>query len=89
MVSLSYRPARNLVSRRQVMNRSFDPLHLVNTYGAFGSISRVRLEVAVEGTDEPVLHEGTVWREYGFAASRAIRAGCRASSPRTICGSTG
>ncbi|MFJ6016784.1 lipase maturation factor family protein [Streptomyces sp. NPDC092952] len=63
---LSYRPARNLVSRRQVMNRSFDPLHLVNTYGAFGSVSRVRLEVVVEGTDERVLHEGTRWQEYGF-----------------------
>ncbi|MCP3818216.1 lipase maturation factor family protein [Streptomyces sp. A3M-1-3] len=63
---LSYRPARNLVSRRQVMNRSFDSLHLVNAYGAFGSISRIRQEVVVEGTDEPVLHVGTVWREYGF-----------------------
>ncbi|MEV7234376.1 lipase maturation factor family protein [Streptomyces sp. NPDC051020] len=66
VVALSYRPARNLISRRQVMNRSFDPLHLVNTYGAFGSISRVRLEIAVEGTDETVLHPGTVWQEYGF-----------------------
>ncbi|AEN13962.1 MULTISPECIES: lipase maturation factor family protein [unclassified Streptomyces] len=66
VVALSYRPARNLVSRGQVMNRSFDPLHLVNTYGAFGSISRMRLEVVVEGTDEPVVHEGTRWREYGF-----------------------
>lgn len=66
VLGLSYRPARNLVSRRQVMNRSFDPLHLVNTYGAFGSISRVRLEVVVEGTDEAVIHEGTRWLEYGF-----------------------
>ncbi|MFE2087626.1 lipase maturation factor family protein [Streptomyces sp. NPDC059460] len=66
VVALSYRPARNLISRRQVMNRSFDPLHLVNTYGAFGSISRVRLEIAVEGTDETVLHPDTVWQEYGF-----------------------
>ncbi|MFF2009362.1 lipase maturation factor family protein [Streptomyces sp. NPDC058195] len=66
VVFLSYRPARNLVSRRQVMNRSFDPLHLVNTYGAFGSVSRVRLEVVVEGTDERVLHDGTRWQEYGF-----------------------
>ncbi|MFF3391945.1 lipase maturation factor family protein [Streptomyces sp. NPDC002669] len=66
VVLLSYRPARNLVSRRQVMNRSFDPLHLVNTYGAFGSISRVRLEVVVEGTDERELHDGTRWQEYGF-----------------------
>lgn len=63
---LSYRPARNLLSRRQAMNRSFDPLHLVNTYGAFGSISRMRLEVVFEGTDEAVIHEGTRWLEYGF-----------------------
>jgi hypothetical protein len=66
VVLLSYRPARNLISRRQVMNRSFDPLHLVNTYGAFGSISRVRLEIVVEGTDEQLLHPGTAWQEYGF-----------------------
>ncbi|MFB8026950.1 MULTISPECIES: lipase maturation factor family protein [unclassified Streptomyces] len=66
VLALSYRPARNLLSRRQVMNRSFDPLHLVNTYGAFGSISRMRLEVVVEGTEEAVIHEGTRWLEYGF-----------------------
>ncbi|MFD5203088.1 lipase maturation factor family protein [Streptomyces sp. NPDC058375] len=60
---LSYRPARNLLSRRQAMNRSYDPLHLVNTYGAFGSM---RLEVVVEGSAEPVAHEGAEWREYGF-----------------------
>ncbi|WP_267241919.1 lipase maturation factor family protein [Streptomyces sp. PR69] len=63
---LSYRPARNLLSRHQAMNRSFDPFHLVNAYGAFGSVGRIRFEVVVEGTDERVLHEGTVWREYGF-----------------------
>jgi hypothetical protein len=63
---LSYRPTRNLLSRRQAMNRSYDPCHLVNAYGAFGSIGRVRHEVVVEGTDETVLHPGTVWREYEF-----------------------
>ncbi|WP_274564377.1 lipase maturation factor family protein [Streptomyces spiramyceticus] len=66
LLGLSYRPARNLLSRHQAMNRSYDPFHLVNTYGAFGSISRVRHEIVVEGTDEPVVHAGTVWREYGF-----------------------
>ncbi|MER6997906.1 lipase maturation factor family protein [Streptomyces sp. NPDC000410] len=66
VLALSYRPARNLLSRSQAMNRSFDPLHLVNTYGAFGTVGRVRLEVVMEGTDEPVLRAGTVWREYEF-----------------------
>ncbi|MDQ1006856.1 hypothetical protein QFZ82_001341 [Streptomyces sp. V4I23] len=66
LLALSYRPVRNLLSRRQAMNRSYDPLHLVNSYGAFGTVGRVRYEIVVEGTDERVAHEGTVWREYGF-----------------------
>jgi hypothetical protein len=66
LLALSYRPARNLVSRRQVMNRSFDPLHLVNTYGAFGSVSRVRHEVVVEGTSDPMPREDSEWKEYEF-----------------------
>ncbi|MEU7565473.1 lipase maturation factor family protein [Streptomyces fradiae] len=66
VLALSVRPVRNLLSRRQAMNRSFDPLHLVNTYGAFGTVGRVRYEIVVEGTDEPVAREGTVWRAYEF-----------------------
>lgn len=66
VLALSYRPARNLLSRQQLMNTSFDPLHLVNSYGAFGSITRRRYEVVIEGTDEPRVTDGTVWREYGF-----------------------
>ncbi|WP_418960420.1 lipase maturation factor family protein [Streptomyces tritici] len=62
----SYGPVRNLLSRRQAMNRSFDPYHLVNTYGAFGTVGRLRHEIVVEGTDEPALHEGTVWKPYEF-----------------------
>jgi hypothetical protein len=62
VLALSYRPARNLLSRRQVMNSSFDPLHLVNTYGAFGSVTRIRHEVIVEGACEL---DGP-WREYEF-----------------------
>ena len=65
---LSYRPARNLLSRRQLMNTSFDPLHLVNTYGAFGSVTKERFEIVIEGTDEAVLLPSTTWREYEFKA---------------------
>jgi hypothetical protein len=49
---LSVRPALNLLSARQAMNSAFDPLHLVNTYGAFGSITRDRHELVVQGTRE-------------------------------------
>ncbi|MEU9998233.1 lipase maturation factor family protein [Streptomyces sp. NPDC050848] len=62
----SYRPVRNLLSRRQAMNRSYDPFHLVNTYGAFGTVGRIRDEIVVEGTDDPVPHADSVWKEYGF-----------------------
>jgi Lipase maturation factor len=65
---LSVRPARNLVGRRQLMNASFDPLRLVNTYGAFGAITRVRREVVLEGTDEPAPGPATLWAEYQFRA---------------------
>jgi hypothetical protein len=48
---LSIQPAFNLLSSRQIMNTSFDPFDLVNTYGAFGSVGTERLNVVFEGTD--------------------------------------
>ncbi|MER6346324.1 lipase maturation factor family protein [Streptomyces sp. NPDC001595] len=66
LLFLSHRPVANMISRGQIMNRSFDPLHLVNTYGAFGSVSRVRYEVVVEGTADAVPREDSDWREYEF-----------------------
>ncbi len=66
---LSLRPVRNLLAPagRQQMNASYDPLRLVNTYGAFGSITKVRREVVLEGTRGP-LGDGAEWHEYGFKA---------------------
>ncbi|MEV5271876.1 lipase maturation factor family protein [Streptomyces werraensis] len=66
LLGLSHAPVRNMLSRRQVMNRSFDPLHLVNTYGAFGTVGRVRHEVVLEGTADEVPREDSDWREYEF-----------------------
>ena len=62
---LSVRVALNLLSPRQRMNASFDPLHLVNSYGAFGSVTRERYEVVLEGRRGG---EGAPWREYAFKA---------------------
>src|SRR6266566_5057063 len=42
---LSIAPLLNLVSGRQLMNYSYDPLDLVNTYGAFGTVGRERDEI--------------------------------------------
>jgi hypothetical protein len=61
---LSVGPVMNLLSSRQAMNASFDPLHLVNTYGAFGSVNRFRDELVIEGTPDPLPTEDARWEAY-------------------------
>ncbi len=56
----------NMISARQIMNFNYNPLHLVGTYGAFGSITRPRYEVIVEGTNDSVITSSTRWQEYEF-----------------------
>ena len=68
VVVLSYWPVRNLLSSRQAMNRSFNAWHLVNTYGAFGSVTRTRYEVIVEGTEDFPITTQSDWAEYEFKA---------------------
>jgi hypothetical protein len=63
---LSIGPATNLVSPRQMMNASFDPFDLVNTYGAFGSVTRQRFEIVLEGTADDPTSPGAQWVEYEF-----------------------
>jgi lipase maturation factor len=66
VVLMSIAPVANMLSSQQLMNASFEPLHLVNTYGAFGSITRERYEIVLEGTSDEALNEQTAWREYEF-----------------------
>jgi hypothetical protein len=63
---LSVAPGMNMISPNQTMNASFNPLHIVNTYGAFGSVTRERYQVIVEGTSDSPPTAETVWREYQF-----------------------
>jgi len=63
---LSVNPVLNLVSTRQRMNTSFDRLHLVNTYGAFGSVGEERHEIVFQGTSDPAITGATLWKEYDF-----------------------
>lgn len=58
VVALSVQPTLNLLTPGQRMNASFDRLHLVNTYGAFGSVGRERHEVILLGFD------GHAWKEW-------------------------
>ena len=65
MLYWGWEPLRNLFRRDQLMNASFNRWHLSNAYGAFGSITRQRYEVVLEGTnDQP--GPGARWLEYEF-----------------------
>ncbi len=65
---LSIQPVLNMLSRRQIMNTSFDPLELVNTYGAFGSVGQERLNVVFEGTMDSIPTDSAQWIEYPYKA---------------------
>jgi hypothetical protein len=61
---LSIQPVLNMLSPGQVMNTSFDPLDLVNTYGAFGSVGQERMNVVFEGTMDDNPDDKTNWKAY-------------------------
>jgi hypothetical protein len=61
---LSIQPAANLFSSKQIMNTSFDPFELVNTYGAFGSVGKERYNVVFEGTADNDSTDKAHWQPY-------------------------
>lgn len=63
---LSYRPALNLIAKNQKMNYCWNRYHLVGAYGAFGSVTKERYEIVLEGTLDGEITEHTVWKEYEF-----------------------
>ena len=65
---LSIEPLFNLLSPNQIMNTSYDPLDLVNTYGAFGSVGKERLNVVFEGTLDSIPTDSAHWKEYPYKA---------------------
>ncbi|WP_164234054.1 lipase maturation factor family protein [Microbacterium hydrocarbonoxydans] len=60
---LSWPALRNLFARRQLMNASFNRWQIANAYGAFGTVTKQRVEIVVEGSAD---EEGFHWREYEF-----------------------
>ncbi len=63
---LSVQPIVNIFSPHQIMNTSFDPLDLVNTYGAFGSVGKERDNVVFEGTNDSQPNDNADWRPYPY-----------------------
>ncbi len=76
ILRLSAPVVRNLLSKHQKMNSSFDPLRLVNTYGNFGQVTENRYELIVSSSSS---HNGE-WREYDFK----VKVGNIYRSPRFI-----
>lgn len=48
------------------MNTSFDRLHLMNTYAAFGHVGKTRHEIVLQGTYDDAVNAETVWFDYEF-----------------------
>jgi hypothetical protein len=63
---LSIQPVLNMLSPGQVMNSSFDPFDLVNTYGAFGTVGQERLNVIFEGTMDAHPGDSASWTPYVY-----------------------
>ena len=64
IVLLSIPPVLNMLSPNQAMNSSYDPLDLVNTYGAFGSVGQQRMNVIFEGTSDDTTGNKARWQPY-------------------------
>ena len=56
------------IEGQQAMNTNFNSWKLVNTYGAFGSITKIRTEIILQGTNAVSLNDPStvVWQEYEF-----------------------
>lgn len=65
VVGLSWPAARNLAARRQLMNASFNRWNIANAYGAFGTVTKVRIEIVIEATRDPDPASAD-WHEYEF-----------------------
>lgn len=65
---LSIQPVYNMLSPRQIMNTTFDPLDLVNTYGAFGTVGQDRWNVIFEGTTDENTGDSANWKPYIYKA---------------------
>ena len=65
VLGVSWPALRNLFSPHQLMNASFNRWMVANAYGAFGTVTKRRVEIVVEGTEAEDPQEGD-WHPYEF-----------------------
>lgn len=78
LLALNEPIVRNLLSPQQDMNRSYSPWHLASTYGAFGSVHKVRTEIVVLGA--ATADASAAFREYEWVC----KPGALSRAPCTI-----
>jgi hypothetical protein len=63
--AISWPALKNLFSRHQLMNAGFNNWSLANAYGAFGTVTKERYEIVIEGTlaNDPTQAD---WLDYEF-----------------------
>jgi hypothetical protein len=76
VAKLSIPVVKNLLSKQQKMNSSFDKLRLINSYGAFGVVNEERIELIVSSASD---YNGP-WKEYSFK----VKPGNTTRRPRWI-----
>lgn len=64
VAALSIQPVKNLISPKQIMNTSFEPFDIVNTYGAFGTVGKERYNIVFEGTMDKTPSNNSGWKPY-------------------------
>jgi hypothetical protein len=66
VATLSIPVVQNLISKKQIMNTGFDPLRLINSYGAFGTVDEDREEFIISAA----VDLDSDWKEYEFKVKR-------------------
>jgi lipase maturation factor 1 len=72
LANLSIPVINNLLHPNQAMNTSYDAFRIVNTYGAFGSVTKTRTEVILEGSSDDILDANAKWYEFEFKCKPGI-----------------
>ncbi|SOV12257.1 rhoptry protein ROP14 [Plasmodium gaboni] len=57
---------QNILSPNQIMNAQYGSFEIMNIYGSFGKIKKIRKEIIIEGTDSEKINDNTKWNTYEF-----------------------
>ncbi|SOV74673.1 rhoptry protein ROP14 [Plasmodium sp. gorilla clade G3] len=65
-VYFAYFFLQNILSPNQIMNAQYGSFEIMNIYGSFGKIKKIRKEIIIEGTESEKIDDNTTWHTYEF-----------------------